>query len=523
MKVNVRRSTVIDAPVARVWEVLRDYNGHDRWHPAVADSVLEHNQASDMIGAVRSFHLTSGEHLREQLLSMSDHDFSFSYCIVQSPIPLNEYVAHVRLIPITDGNATYWEWLSSFVAPDGREAELGELVGDGVYSAGFEAIRVMLGGARPAKISPPMAPIRTTEQLPVTEMPTRSPVRSPEPPDPLESMRPAIASSGSDIEAAAIILSQHGGPETLVSRSIFVPPPNGDEVRIQHRAIGVNYIDVYCRTGLFDLIDLPGIPGLEASGVVIDVGPNVSRFKPGDRVAYACVPPGAYCSARNLPSDRLVKLPDGVTDEIAAASLVKGLTAEFLLHRVHRLERGETVLVHAAAGGVGSLLTQWASALGAVVIGTVGSEDKAALAMGNGCAAVINYREQNFVTEVARLTDGRGVDLVVDGVGQETFAGSAESLADCGHLISYGQASGRIGQWDIDAMAGKSMTISRPNFGHYTDTRSKLEAGSERLFAAIAQGIVQPQIGRQFPLSEAADAHRWLESRESTGSNLLLP
>lgn len=519
MKVNVRRSTVIDAPVAQVWEILRDYNGHDRWHPAVVDSILEDNHTTDMIGAVRSFHLTGGEHLREQLLSMSDHDFSFSYCIVQSPIPLDEYVAHVRLVPITDGNATFWEWHSSFVAPDGREAELGELVGDGVYRAGFEAIRALLGGARPATVSEALTPNRTIEHPPITELPTHSPVSSPKP----EPLRAAISSSRHDIEAAAIILSQHGGPETLVSRSIFVPTPNGDEVRIQHRAIGVNYIDVYCRTGLFDLIDLPGIPGLEASGVVIDVGPSVSRFKPGDRVAYACVPPGAYCSARNLHSDRLVKLPDGITDEIAAASLVKGLTAEFLLHRVHRLERGETVLVHAAAGGVGSLLTQWANALGAHVIGTVGSADKAALATGNGCAAVINYREQNFVTEVARLTDGRGVDLVVDGVGQETFAGSAESLADCGHLISYGQASGLIGQWDIDAMAGKSMTISRPNFGHYTDTRSKLEAGSERLFAAIAQGIVQPQIGRQFPLSDAADAHRWLESRQSTGSNLLLP
>ena len=276
-------------------------------------------------------------------------------------------------------------------------------------------------------------------------------------------------------------------------------------------------------TGLFDLVDLPGIPGLEASGVVIDVGPNVSTLKPGDRVAYACLPPGAYCNVRKLPADRLVKLPAGISDEIAAAALVKGLTAEFLLHRVHHLVRGETVLVHAAAGGVGSLLTQWASALGAHVIGTVGSANKAAFAMGNGCAAVINYREQDFVSEIARMTEGRGVDLVVDGVGQQTFARSAESLATCGHLVSYGQASGMIGQWDIDSMAGKSMTISRPNFNHYTDTRSKLKAGSERLFAAIAQGIVRPQIGRQFPLNEAADAHRWLESRESTGSNLLLP
>lgn len=515
MKVNVRRSTVIHAPVAQVWEILRDYNGHDRWHPAVADSELEDDHATDMIGAVRSFHLTGGEHLREQLLSLSDHDFSFSYCIVQSPIPLNEYVAHVRLIPITDGNATYWEWHSSFVAPDGREKELGELVGDGVYTAGFEAIRAMLGGDRPTSITSAVSSTVMTKAPIITQPVAPSIVMTP------ESL--GAATSSGEVEAAAIVLSQYGGPETLVSQSIFVPPPIGDEVRIRHHAIGVNYIDVYCRTGLFDLVDLPGIPGLEASGVVVDVGPNVSTLKPGDRVAYACLPPGAYCSVRNLPSDRLVKLPDGITDEIAAATLVKGLTAEFLLHQVHRLVRGETVLVHAAAGGVGSLLTQWASALGAHVIGTVGSAEKAALAMSNGCVAVINYREQDFVSEVTRLTDGRGVDLVVDGVGQETFARSAESLANCGHLISYGQASGMIGHWDIDAMASKSMTISRPNFDHFTDTRSKLEAGSERLFAAIAQGIVRPQIGRQFRLSDAADAHRWLESRESTGSNLLLP
>lgn len=513
--VTVRRSTIIDAPVDAVWRIVRDFNGHDAWHPAVRDSALEDGLATDLIGAVRSFHLQGGEHLREQLLALSDRHFSMSYCLLDSPIPLGGYVAHLQLRPVTDGSATFWAWHSTFDSPDGREDELASLVGDGVYVAGFEAIRALLeptsaSPRSPASSGPAGAASlqdRGAQKTPASAARRLAPATGPAMP----------------IQSAAIVMHRTGGPEVLETSTVTVPPPAAGEVRLRHQAIGLNYIDVYCRNGLFDLVPLPGTPGLEASGVVLDVGAAVSRFAPGDRVAYACMPPGAYSAVRNLPADRLVHLPDDISDPVAAAVMVKGLTASFLLHQVHALRAGETVLIHAAAGGVGLLLAQWAHALGARVLGTVGSVAKEALALNNGCEAVINYTEVDFVPAVLDLTHGAGVDVVIDGVGRATYAGSLQALATRGHLISYGQASGNIGAQDIDALASRSLTISRPNFDDYTNSPEQLADGTARLFQALRQGIVIPHIGREFALADAAEAHRWLESRQGTGANLLIP
>jgi NADPH:quinone reductase-like Zn-dependent oxidoreductase len=501
--VAVRKSTIIDAPVDEVWRLLRDFNGHERWHPAVAVSRIEDGQGADQVACVRSFRLRDGGGLREQLISLSDRDHSFTYCILDAPLPLIGYVASVRLRPVTDGARTFWEWSSNFATPPGREAELAELVGEEIYQAGFDAVKRHFGQrapqvqqgarARPAEREPPPAPSR------------------------------AAGAAGEAMRGHAIVVTQHGGPEVLAWQEREVPPPGPGEVRLRHTAIGVNYIDVYCRTGYFPLLTPPGVPGMEAAGVVLEVGAGVNGILPGDRVGYACPPVGAYAELRSMPAELLVVLPDDVSDETAAAGLLKGMTAEFLLHRVYRLEEGDRVLVHAAAGGVGLLLCQWARALGATVIGTVSSEDKARVARAHGCAYPVVHTREDFVATVMEITEGHGCDVIYDGVGADSFTRSLEALAVCGHLVSYGQASGDIGSVDVGALAGKSVTLARPNFGHYTDTAEKVRAITDRLFAALRAGLLRVEIGQRFPLRQAAEAHRALQARQTVGSTILLP
>ncbi len=516
--VQVRRSTIINAPVDQVWAIVRDFNGHDRWHPAVADSALEDGRKTDMIGAVRSFHLESGEHLREQLLALSDHDLTFQYCIIESPIPLLGYVATVRLIPVTDTQATYWEWSSEFETPPGQEDELAALVGDGVYTAGFEAIRTLLTGS-PAHSLPP-APENRGNSSPI-----HAPLQDITPAKPDMSSGPSTQApvGAGGINSLTCSLDGYGGPERFVVNQRTVPAPADGEVRIRQEYIGLNYIDVYCRTGLFDLVSPDGgVPGLEAAGVITEVGRKVTRWRAGDRVAYATLPTGSYTEVRNMDANRLVQLPDDITSDVAAATLVKGLTAHFLLHEVARVSPGDYVLVHAAAGGVGLLLCQWANHLGAQVIGTVGNDEKRDVALAHGCRYAINYSTSDFADEVANITNGGGASLVVDGVGQATFARSLQALAVRGHLVSYGQASGEIGSTSVDQLAAKSITLSRPNFGHYTATAGQLEAGANRLFDMIRSGALRVTIGERFALRDVRQAHEWLESRRSIGANLLV-
>jgi NADPH:quinone reductase-like Zn-dependent oxidoreductase len=484
--VTVRRSTVIDAPVAAVWQVLRDFNGHDRWHPAVDRSAIEGGRTADQVGAVRNFVLAGGERLREQLLSLSDKDHAFRYAIAESEIPLLNYVAEVQLKPVTDGDRTFWSWSSRFDTPRGRERELAQLVAEGVYEAGFAAIRARVEG-------------------------TATPVSA------------ATPTTGDAVPGTAMVIDRYGGPEELHPASISAPPPGPGQVRLRQTAIGVNYIDVYCRTGYFDLLTPPGAPGMEAAGVVLDVGPGVRHLAAGQRVAYACPPVGAYATVRTLDAALVVALPDGIDDATAAAGLLKGMTAEFLLHRVHPLQRGETALIYAPAGGVGQLLCQWANRLGATVIGATSTEEKARIARAVGAHHVILPGERSLEDQVRGLTGGRGADVIYDAVGRDSFAHSVAALAPCGHLVSYGQASGDIGSWDIGALAANSATVSRPNFAHYTDTPEKVAAITARLFDAIERRILSVEVARRYPLREAAKAHRALQARETTGSIVLIP
>ena len=341
--------------------------------------------------------------------------------------------------------------------------------------------------------------------------------------EPLAGTAPQPARPAGSRQAEAIVVERHGGPEELVPRTISVPDPAPGEVLLRHSFIGVNFIDVYCRTGYFDLLVPPGVPGMEAVGRVEAVGPGVEALQPGDRVGYACPPVGAYASMRVMRPDLLVRLPDSIDDEIAAASLLKGVTASFLLHDVHPVQPGEVVLVHSAAGGVGSLLTQWASALGARVIATVSTDDKASIPRAGGAERVVVRRREDFVSVVREMTDSRGASVVFDAIGRDSFRQSIEALAVRGHLVSFGQASGPLGSWDVGDFASKSIRLSRPNYGHYTGTPEEIRAQSTRFFSALDRGIIRVRRPMRFRLAEAAEAHARLEAGTTTGSLVLMP
>jgi NADPH2:quinone reductase len=319
-----------------------------------------------------------------------------------------------------------------------------------------------------------------------------------------------------------VVIARYGGPDVLLPRRASIRAPGPGEARLRQTAIGVNFIDVYCRRGSFDLVPPGGVLGMEAAGVVESVGSGVLHVRPGDRVAYACAPPGAYASIRTMGADLLVRLPQTISDEIAAAMLLKGVTAAFLLHDVASVRRGETILVHAAAGGVGRILCRWAKALGATVIGATSSEAKAEEVKLVGCDHVAVTSREDFARAVLTFTAGRGVDIVFDAVGKDTFERSVECLAPCGRLVSFGQASGDVGAYSIDQLAGRSVTLSRPNYVHYTDTPEKMALQTGRLFGALGSGAVIAERPRMYPLGEAARAHADLEGRRTTGSLILI-
>ena len=321
----------------------------------------------------------------------------------------------------------------------------------------------------------------------------------------------------------AIVVRRHGGPEVLEWTEDDPGEPGPGEVRVRHTAVGLNFIDVYHRTGLY-MLDLPFVPGSEGVGVVEALGEGVDDLEVGERVAYTSNgPEGAYREARVLPRARLVRLPDGISDETAAAVMVKGCTVEYLVRRTYPVKAADTVLLHAAAGGVGLLASQWLRALGATVIGTAGSEEKAELARANGCAHVILYREESVPERVRELTDGRGVDVVYDAVGKDTWDGSIDSLRPRGMMVSFGNASGAVPPFSPLLLSRKgSLFVTRPSLASYYATPEETADGCAALFDMILSGRVQPHIGARIPLREAAEAHRALEARETVGSTVLM-
>ena len=319
----------------------------------------------------------------------------------------------------------------------------------------------------------------------------------------------------------AIRIHQAGGPEVLQWEEVEVGEPGPAQVRVRQEAAGLNYIDVYHRTGLYPQT-FPFTPGVEGAGVVEAVGPGVSGLSVGDRVAYAG-PIGGYAEERLIDADRLVKLPESISTELAAAAMLQGMTAWMLLRAVHRVEPGETILIHAAAGGVGLIVCQWAKALGATVIGTVGSDEKAELARAHGCDHPIVYTRQDFVAEVARITEGRKVPVVYDSIGRDTFMQSIDCLAPRGMMVSFGNASGPVDPISPSLLAQKgSLFLTRPTLFNYIATREELEQASTELFDMIASGKVKIEIKQRFALQDAAEAHRALEARKTTGSTVLI-
>ncbi len=322
----------------------------------------------------------------------------------------------------------------------------------------------------------------------------------------------------------AIWIDQTGGPDMLRWRAHAPGAPGASEALVRHEAIGLNFIDIYHRTGLYPLAKLPAVPGLEGAGVVEAIGEGVSEVRVGDRVAYAGAPPGAYAQRRLIPAHRLVPLAGNISAEQAAAMMLKGMTARYLLHGCYPVKAGDTILIHAAAGGVGTIVCQWAHHLGATVIGTVGSQEKAAYASARGCDYPILYREEDFVARVKEITGGAGVNVVYDSVGQKTFLHSLDCLRPMGTLVSFGQSSGPVEPFDPALLSVKgSLFLTRPTLMTYTARREDLLRHANDLFDVISKGVVKVEINQRYPLAEAARAHKELESRRTRGSSILLP
>ena len=321
----------------------------------------------------------------------------------------------------------------------------------------------------------------------------------------------------------AIRFHEPGGPEVLKWEDVDVGAPGEGQIKVRHTAVGLNYIDTYHRSGLYPL-PMPSGIGMEGAGVVEAVGSGVTSLSVGDRVAYASPPPGSYAEERLIEAGRVVKIPDGVEDQTAAAMMLKGMTAQYLIRQIYKVGPGDTILIHAAAGGVGLIVCQWASHLGATVIGTVGSEEKAALAKANGCHHPIRYRQENFAERVAEITEGKKLPVVYDSVGVDTWDGSLDCLRPKGMMVSFGQASGPIPPVNLGVFAQKgSLFFTRPTLFNYADTPENLAACANDLFDVVKAGAVKISIDQTFPLSEARAAHEALEGRKTTGSTILMP
>jgi len=495
---RVVRSTVIERPIEEVWEVLRDFNRHDQWHGLVSRSTIESGLRASQVGCVRAFSLRDGGFVREQLLGLDDRNFRSTYCILEATLPLERYVATVTLKAVTDRRHTFWHWSSTFGCPRGEELALCKVVGDEVYEAGFADLRRYLSRSR--ALARGAAGDRGAAGA-------------------------GAQGAGSIAEPAVqtIELERYGDARQLRPQTRRLQPPGPREVRLRQTAIGVNFIDIYLRRGWIPEMLAPGaVPGMEAAGEVVALGTEVTGLQEGDRVAYMGPVPGAYASARNVPRDWLVRLPPSVEEEMAAALLLKGITADYLLHDLGRVRQGARWLVHAAAGGVGSILCQWGARLGARIVGTVSSQEKARQARNWGCEHVIVTSEYRFA-ESLRYHFPDGAEVIVDGLGAAAAGENFQALADCGHWISLGQASGGLEPLAPDLLVRKSASFSRPVAFAYVATREALEMRAERLWSALeAKSFRRPPIER-FALAQAAEAHLRLESRASTGSIVLLP
>ena len=494
MKITVIRSAIIDAPIDRVWAVLRDFNSHDRWHPAVARSRMENDVGGDVVGGVRRYSLSDGAELREQLLRHSDRNFSFTSCILDASLPLFDYVATVRLKPVTDGNQTFWDWRCQFRVSDEGAAELEKLVGRQIYEAGFTGLRRFLA-----------------EQA---ELPRQS--------IPEEATAGVVSVSGEQLPSKAVVVAVTGGPEVMSLSDATVSAPHPQQVRIRQSAIAVNYLDLNHRRGVSTGFDLPGTPGLEGVGEIIDVGQQVNGLFPGDRVGYLSRTPGAYADIRCIDADACIPLPDGISD-IDASTLLKGVAAALLLGRVFRAGPGATILIQAVAGGLGHLLSQWAKAMGLAVLGTVSTTEKAKFSRDCGCDyPIVVTKDTPLAAEVMRITKGRGVDYWVHSSGADGFDSAVACLSISGHCAVIGDRDGQAINLDVNVLKQRSLTVSAPVCFDYFNDRPYLQRLAHQLFTKIQSRTIVPVI-ETFPLSRVTEAHIRIESRQTMGAVALIP
>ena len=325
------------------------------------------------------------------------------------------------------------------------------------------------------------------------------------------------------MKCSAIVVHETGGPDVMQWEEIEIGDPEPNEALIRHTGVGMNFIDVYFRTGLYPAPAMPLCPGMEGAGIVEKIGNSVTEVRVGDRVAYAGMPVGAYSQYRLIPAHRLVVVPDGLDDETAAAMMLKGMTVEYLLDRTYKVSSGDTIVFHAAAGGVGLIACQWAKARGATVIGTVGSDEKADLAKAHGCDHTIIYTKENFVERVKDITSGQGVPVVYDSVGKDTLLDSIECIKPRGILVNFGQSSGKIESFDLGNLQKGSLYVTRPSLMTYTAARQDLESSAKTLFDMVLSGKVQIPINNRYALKDAAQAHRDLEGRQTTGTTVFAP
>ena len=494
MKVSVVRSAVIDAPIDRVWALLRDFSCHHRWHPAVARSRMENDLDGDVVGGVRRFSLADGAELREQLLRHSDRERAFTYCILDSPLPLFDYVATVRLKPVTDGNRTFCDWRARFRAPDHQAAELEKLIAEKICEAGFSGLRRFLAD-KEDRPSPPGLSRAAVSQ----------------------------ASAGGDhLPSKTLVVESAGDPEVMTLRDLTVAPPGPGQVRIRQTAIAVNFMDILHRRGITMGIELPGTPGVEGVGEIIDVGAQVNGLFPGDRIAYISREPGAYAEIRCVDAGACIPLPGGLSD-IDASILLKGATAGLLLSRVFQAAPRATILIQAVSGGLGHLLSQWAQSLDLTVVGTVSTAEKARFSRDHGCDyPIVATDDRSIEAEVMRITNGRGVDYWVHSTGGRGLDTALDCLSRCGHCAVIGDRDGQPISIDANVLKRRSLTVSAPVCFDYFDDRPYLHRLAHHLFAKIQSRSILPAV-ESFPLSQASKAHSRIEARQTMGAVVLTP
>jgi NADPH2:quinone reductase len=491
MKRTVHRSAIIEAPIDRVWAVLRDFNSHHLWHPAVAHSQMGNGFDGDIVGGVRRFNLVDGAEVREQLLHHRDIAHTFSYSILDSSLPFFDYIATVRLRTVTDGNHTFLDWRSRFHTAENRAEELKHLVGQQIYEVGFSGLRKYLA------------------EDAVTPLPPSEEIRN----------DLGISVVGEDMAAKAMRLADASESETMSLVDVTIPAPAPDQVRIRQRAIGVNDVDINQGLGADAQVSPSDIPGMEGVGEILDVGKHVHGLFPGDRVAYISPEQGAYAEIRCIDADACIPLPEPISD-IEASILLKGFTAGLLLNRVLRPGRGSTLMIEAVSGGLGHIISQWAKSLGLTVLGTVTTVDEARFSRDHGCDyPIITGSDSQLIAEVMRVTNGRGVEYWVQNDGGNQMGAVLSCMAFSGHIAFLSDPSICI---DVAALNQRSRTVSAPSCLDYARWRPFLQRIVHKLFMEIEKRNIVPAI-ESVPLSQAHSVFKRVEKRQVLGAMSLIP